>query len=127
MGEALRDRGEKLQGDGRFADCGMTPPAMLPWTHLKIQGSEYLLLQTAAHHEFGQLTWRGRKSFGGVDASTWDLSLSFKSPGKLFGIWFVKEYGSVWNRYGYLALWSEVAYHLTAPGNGQKGPGKRNM
>lgn len=103
LGEAsrYRDIRYKLQGASTFPKCWTSPPAMLPWTHLQTQGSECLPLQTAAHHEFGQLTWRGRKSLGSVDTSTWDLRLSFKVPYRLFGIWFMKECGSVWNRYSH--------------------------
>lgn len=125
LGEALRYREEKVQGDSTFPNCWTPPPTMLPWTHLQTQGPECLLLQTAAHHEFGQLTWKGRKSLGSVDTSTWDPRLSFKVPYRLFGIWFMKECGSVWDRYSHPGTMIWVVYHQTAPGCGQQGPGER--
>lgn len=102
----------------------VTPPLMLPWTHLQTQGPECLLLRTAARHESGQLTWRGRRAFVSVGASTQYLRLALTVPGRLFGIWFMKECGI---GMAILALWPGVAHHQKdSSGSGQKGPGERD-
>lgn len=59
-----------------------------------------------------------------VGASTQDLRLAFTVPGRLFGIWFMKECGI---GMAILALWPGVAHHQKgSSGSGQKGSGERD-